>query len=138
MQIGPVLNTGYPLPPLLKGSCKALRSYPGPIMRVIVTLCQRRLGGTRMFRIIALIAVGLVAGLSSASAWDGTDTESGASVEIEGGNLVREGNEIQVYDHEAGEYRDVTVESIERSGSSVEVEVYDSDAGEYRTLEMED
>jgi hypothetical protein len=94
--------------------------------------------GIRVFRIIALVVASLVAGLSSASAWDGTDTESGASVEIEGGNLVREGNEIQVYDHEAGEYRDVTVESIERSGSSVEVEVYDTEAGEYRTLEMDD
>jgi hypothetical protein len=35
----------------------------------------------------------------------------------------------------------VTVESIERNGSSVEVEVevevYDTEAGEYRTLEMD-
>ena len=90
-----------------------------------------------MFRIIALVAACVVACVSSASAWDGTDTDSGASVEIDSGNLVREGNEIEVYDHEAGEYRDVTVESIERSGSSVEVEVYDTEASEYRTFEME-
>ncbi|MCX5517789.1 DUF5334 family protein [Kaistia defluvii] len=58
-----------------------------------------------MFRVIALVAAGLVACMSSASAWDGTDADSGASVEIDSGNLVREGNEIEVYDHEAGEYR---------------------------------
>lgn len=91
-----------------------------------------------MLRTIALVAASLIAGLSSASAWDGTDTESGTSIEIESGNLVRPGNDIQVYDREAGEYRDVTVESIEQSGSSVEVEVYDSEVGEYRTFEMDD
>lgn len=74
----------------------------------------------------------------SALACGGTDTETGGSVEIESGNLVREGNDIELYDSEVGEYRDVTVENIRRYGSSVEVEVYDNDAGEYRTLEMED
>lgn len=69
--------------------------------------------------------------------WDGTDTGTGGSVEIGKGNLVRQGRDIEVYDHEAGGYRDVTVEGIRRSGSGVEVEVYDSVSGEYRTFEME-
>ncbi|GLS29393.1 hypothetical protein SAMN04488498_13813 [Mesorhizobium albiziae] len=73
-----------------------------------------------------------------ACAWDGTDSETGGAVEIESGNLVREGNDIELYDSDGGEYRDVTVEDIRRYGSSVEVEVYDNDTGEYRTLEMED
>lgn len=71
-------------------------------------------------------------------AWDGTDAETGELVEIERGNLVRQGRDIEVFDHGAGEYRDVTVESIRRYGSTVEVEVYDNDSGEYRTFEMED
>jgi hypothetical protein len=79
-----------------------------------------------------LVAVPVVA-----LAWDGVDNGSGGAVEIEQGNLVRSGETIEVYDHEAGEYRSVDVQSIERSGSSVEVEVYDNDSGEYRTFEME-
>lgn len=58
-------------------------------------------------------------------------------MEIGQGNLVRSGQDIEVYDYEAGEYRNVTVESIDRYGSSVDVEVYDWDSGEYRTFEMD-
>ena len=80
----------------------------------------------------------LIGALGPSFAWDGTDTETGQSVEIGKGNLVRPGRDIEVYDYGAGEYRDVTVESIRRYGSTVEVEVYDYESGEYRTLEMED
>ena len=73
-----------------------------------------------------------------ASAWDGEDADSGASVEIESGNLVRTGNDIEMYDYDSGEYHDMSAESIQRSGSTVELEVYDYDSGEYRTLDMED
>ncbi|WP_260854797.1 DUF5334 domain-containing protein [Mesorhizobium amorphae] len=66
------------------------------------------------------------------------DTSTGNQVEIERGNLVRSGNDIEVYDYGSGEYRDVSVEDINRHGSTVEVEVYDHQSGEYRTLEMED
>lgn len=74
----------------------------------------------------------------AAMAWDGYDSESGSSVEIGQGNLVRPGESIEVYDYDSGEYRDVDVESIQRYGSTVEVEVYDHESGEYRTFEMED
>lgn len=69
-------------------------------------------------------------------AWEGYDHEHSASVEIEKGNLVREGREIEVYDSEAG-YRTFEVQSIERYGSSVEIEVTDTESGETRTFEME-
>ncbi len=72
-----------------------------------------------------------------AFAWDGYDYESGTYVEIGEGNLVRQGSEIEIYDYGAGEYRDVEVQSIYDSGSSVEVEVYDYETGEYRTLDMD-
>jgi hypothetical protein len=72
-----------------------------------------------------------------ACAWDGHDYERGSDVEIEKGNLVRPGREIEIYDHGTGEHRNVEVQSIRRIGSGVEVEVYDSDTGEYRTLDMD-
>jgi hypothetical protein len=70
--------------------------------------------------------------------WDGTDVESGASVEIESGNLVRTGNDIEIYDYDAGEYKYVEVESINRYGNTVELELYDYDTGDTRTVEMYD
>lgn len=73
----------------------------------------------------------------TAFAWNGQSTDTGDSVEIESGNLVRQGSDIEVYDYGSGTYRDVTVERITDSGSSVDVEVYDSESGEYRTFEME-
>ena len=75
---------------------------------------------------------------TQAVAWDGYDYESGSDVEIEQGNLVRPGEEIEFYDYGSGEYRYGDVESIDSNGSSVEVEVYDQESGEYRTFEMED
>tara|TARA_R110001592_G_C12819637_1_gene718840 strand:- start:412 stop:681 length:270 start_codon:yes stop_codon:yes gene_type:complete len=70
-------------------------------------------------------------------AWDGYDYESGNHVEIEKGNLVREGEEIEYYDYESGEYRNGEVQDIQSSGSGAEVEVYDYETGEYRTFEMD-
>lgn len=81
--------------------------------------------------ILALIAPSIV------YAWDGYDYESGSYVEIDKGNLVRPGQDIEIYDYGTGEYKDVEVQSIRGSGSGAEVEVYDYDKGEYRTLEME-
>ena len=74
---------------------------------------------------------------STAIAWDGYDWDSGSFVDIEPGNLVREGNTIEIYDWGTGEYNDVEVQSISPSGSGAEVEVYDWDTGEYRTLDMD-
>ena len=73
----------------------------------------------------------------AAWAWDGYDYESGNYVEIEKGNLVRPGEEIEFYDYDSGEYRYGDIESITDSGYSVEVEVYDQESGEYRTFEMD-
>jgi len=70
-------------------------------------------------------------------AWDGYDYDSGNYVEIEKGNLVRPGEEIEYYDYGSGEYKKADVESIRSTGSSVEVEVYDQESGEYRTFDMD-
>jgi hypothetical protein len=84
------------------------------------------------------IALVLTIATLPALAWDGSDSETGESVSIEQGNLVRTDEDIQILDEADGEHHDVNVASITRYGSTVELEVYDYDTGEYRTLEMED
>ena len=84
-----------------------------------------------------LVLVMLFFATSNANAWEGYDYEKGAYVEIEKGNLVREGETIEIYDYNDGEYKDVDVENIENHESSVEVEVYDPETGDTRMLEMD-
>ena len=73
-----------------------------------------------------------------AYAWDGYDWDSGSFIEIERGNKVRHGLDIEYFDYSAGEYRNAEVVEISRSGHTVEVEVIDQETGEYRVFEMED
>lgn len=70
-------------------------------------------------------------------AWDGYDYETGTYVEIDKGNLVRSGEEIEVYDYDKGEYNYYEVESITGNGSGAELEIYDYETGEYRILDMD-
>jgi pyruvate/2-oxoglutarate/acetoin dehydrogenase E1 component len=72
-----------------------------------------------------------------ACAWDGYDYQKGAFVEIDKGNLVREGQDIEIFDYGTGSYKDVEVQSIQSIGSGAEVEVYDNETGEYRTFDMD-
>ena len=90
-----------------------------------------------MNKVITNVVIGLTLLPITVLAWDGYDYESGSYVEIDKGNLVRAGEEIQYYDSDAQEYRDVEVESIESNGSGATVEVYDYESGEYRTFEMD-
>lgn len=91
---------------------------------------------TRLLLIPALTAAFLLPATSNA--WNGYDSEAGSDIEIESGNLVRQGETIDFYDHESGDYKSADVEAITQFGSTVEVEVYDYDSGEYRTFEMDD
>jgi hypothetical protein len=73
---------------------------------------------------------------SALFAWDGYDYSRGTYVEIDRGNLVREGEDIEFYDYQNGySYGEVT--GVSGYGSSVEVEVYDYNTGEYRTFDMD-
>lgn len=81
-------------------------------------------------------ALSLTVAASSAFAWDGYDYNQGTNVQIEKGQLVRPGKEIEVYDYRRG-YINVEVESIRSSGASVEVEVTDRQTGETRTFDMD-
>lgn len=88
-------------------------------------------------RVLCFLFVFLFLISAPAFAWDGYDYEAGNYVEIDKGNLVREGETVEVYDYNTGNYHDVEVQSIDDGYGSVELEVYDYDSGEYRTLEMD-
>ena len=72
-----------------------------------------------------------------ALAWDGSD-ENSNSVEIESGNLVRTGDDIEYYNYADDAYHEATVDSIERDGSEVIIDVTDDDTGYTHELTMED
>jgi uncharacterized protein DUF5334 len=84
-----------------------------------------------------LVVFLLVLSSTFAYGWDGYDYENGTHVEIDEGNLVRKGEEIEFYDYKNGEYQYGEVQEIQSSGSGAEVEVYDYESGEYRTFEMD-
>lgn len=88
-----------------------------------------------MRRVILVLAAVLLP--CAASAWDGYDYEHGTYIEIEKGNLVRQGREIEIYEYGDG-YRQVEVDSVRRYGSRVEIEVIDSETGQARTFTMDE
>ncbi|WP_286134506.1 DUF5334 family protein [Methylobacterium sp. Leaf123] len=73
---------------------------------------------------------------AQALGWDGTNSETGDSIEIGRGETVRRGRSIDYYDHGSGDYRSLDVDSVRRRGNSVEIEGTD-DAGNSVTLEMD-
>ena len=90
-----------------------------------------------MWNKIQIIIFTTIIAVSIAFSWDGYDYDSGSYVEIDKGNLVRSGEEIEYYDYDSGEYKYADVESVSSFGSSVEIEVYNSDTDTYRTFEMD-
>jgi hypothetical protein len=69
-------------------------------------------------------------------AWDGYDYANSSSVEIGSGNLVREGNIIQIYDGKTGQYHDVEVKLVQYNFNSTRLEVFDLYTKKPRILEM--
>jgi hypothetical protein len=76
--------------------------------------------------------------ISDALSWGGTDQGSGNTIEIEHGNLVREGEEIEIYDYSDGAYKSLEISDINRFGTTVEIEGTNIDTGESHILEMDD
>ena len=65
-------------------------------------------------------------------AWSGYDYETGSYIEIGSGNLVREGESIEIYDYDDGSYHDVDVQEMNNN----EITVYDNETEEDRTFSM--
>ncbi len=73
---------------------------------------------------------------SLAFAWEGYDPLNNTPVAIDKGNLVREGEAIELLDYSTGQYHSVDVESVRQIGGTTEVEVFDYNTGDYRILDM--
>ena len=84
------------------------------------------------------LAVVLLSVSGVSHGWEGQESDTGDLVEIESGNLVRPGEEIEVFNYEEGSYDFYEVETMNRIGGQVEVEVYDYEEGVYKTLIMDD
>ena len=85
---------------------------------------------------LALYICLLVFCSTQVNAWSGCDQDSGTSIEIEKGNLVRDGETIDFYEYGKG-YGTLDIDSVEKSGSHVEIEGTDNETGEIRTFEMD-
>jgi len=70
-------------------------------------------------------------------AWSGFDWSKGSYVEIEKGELVREGEEVEIFDYGDGEYKDIEIDSMNKYGNHVEIEGTDIETGEIRTFDMD-
>lgn len=68
--------------------------------------------------------------------WSGYDWETSSYVDIEKGNTVRRGREVEVYDWGEGEYKTYEVERVRSLGHQTEVELYDWNTGDTRILDM--
>ncbi len=84
---------------------------------------------------LATVAVFLLA-LKPAFAWTGYDYDNKTQIEIEEGNLVREGLVIQFYDSKLDNYRTVKVLFMESIAGGTRLQVKDLDTKEERTLIM--
>jgi len=73
---------------------------------------------------------------SQVFAWEGYDPLNNTPLAIDKGNLVREGEAIELLDYSTGQYHSVDVESVRQIGGSTEVEVFDYNTGEFRILDM--
>jgi hypothetical protein len=73
---------------------------------------------------------------SLAFAWEGYDPLNNTPVAIDKGNVVREGEAIELLDYSTGQYHSVDVESVRQVGGATEVEVFDYNTGDFRILDM--
>lgn len=70
--------------------------------------------------------------ISPAFALDGYNYETGDYIEIDKGQLVRTGEEIEIYNYSTGEYEYKEVNNIYNNT----IETYDYETGEYETFDM--
>ena len=86
---------------------------------------------------ISIISLSFIS-LSSAFAWEGTDQNTGNKIEIEKGNSVEDGKEIEIYDHDEDIHKTIEISGVNRFGNTVEIEGTDIETGEEHILEMDD
>lgn len=86
------------------------------------------------FKLYILISL-LIPPFNSAYAWEGYDSDTNSYITIGEGNLVKEGEIIQIYNHRTGSTESVFISNFLDDNMFV---VYDSDNDTYRTFTMMD
>jgi hypothetical protein len=74
---------------------------------------------------------------SKAFCWEGYDYESDSEIEIESGNLVREGELIKFYDWRSEDYHRGEVNSVENRFNGTRLEIYDLELQKERIFDMQ-
>ena len=80
----------------------------------------------------------LILSINQALAWDGYDYENKSDIEINEGNLVREGSVIQFYESKIDNYRTAKVISMDSVAGGVKLQVKDLDSEAERTFIMKE
>jgi hypothetical protein len=80
-----------------------------------------------------MLIIAMLFSCSCVYSWDGYNRDSSEFIEVEQGNLVRSGLDIEIYHWGDGAYHDEEVIDIYDD----ELETYDYTTGEYHTYEMD-
>lgn len=86
---------------------------------------------------ITLIILTLLLTNQNAFAWSGYDFENKIDIEIESGNLVREGLTFQFYDSQTDEYHNAKVLFLEEGIGGQNLQIFDFETKKTRTFIME-
>jgi len=74
---------------------------------------------------------------ASLKAWTGYDYDQKTTIEIEEGELVREGLTVQFYDYNSDDYHTATIHFIESVTDGTRIELRDLDAKKERIFIMQ-
>jgi hypothetical protein len=75
--------------------------------------------------------------IGNSFAWTGYDYFNGSEIEINSGNLVREGETIKFYDWDSEEDRNAEVRSVDYLFNSTRLEIYDYIEQKVRIFDMD-
>ncbi|MDH4984316.1 DUF5334 family protein [Aminobacter anthyllidis] len=86
----------------------------------------------------ALLSAGilLIATAKVAFAWNGIDVQTGQDIEIATGTTIEEGQNVEIFDYQSDEYREVLVITVRSNGHRLEIEVLDKNVKRTRMLEL--
>ncbi len=92
---------------------------------------------TQQKKSFLFIATLFFCGTKACLAWDGYDYDNKTAIEIETGNLVREGLVIQFYDSKANDYHAAKVLFMESDAGGTRIQLQDLDSQKERVFIMQ-
>ncbi len=90
-----------------------------------------------MKKLFLIVAISLTFITNPSLAWSGYDYENEKSIEIEAGNLIREGLIFEYRDVESGDYYSAKVQQLNYLGQGAELIITDLETEEQKTFIME-